>query len=468
MKQIDERTRKAAVFVAVLSSFIGPFMGASVNVALPAISAEFSIGAVLLGWVNTAFLLAAATFLIPFGRLGDIYGRKRIFTTGVLLLVVASGLLGFSNSAAMIISLRVVQGFASSMVFATSLPILVSVIPPEQRGRSIGLTIAAVYFGLSCGPFFGGFITQHLGWRFIFWINVPIGLVLLAVSILMLKGDWSEAKGARFDYSGAAILAGSLLLTMYGFSSMPSIQALLMVLFGLVGLVMFVVYEQRIASPLVDISLFRFNPVYAFSNLAALIHYAATFAVSFLLSIFLQKVKGLNPQTAGIVLVSQPVVMTLFSPLAGRLSDRIEPRTLASLGMGASCIGIAMLAFLSSSISLAYIIGCLIFLGFGFALFSSPNTNAIMSSVNPRTYGVAGATVSAMRQIGMMVSMAIVTMMLSLFVGNTAIGEGNAPGFLRSTRFSFALFAVLCLGGIFASMARGRMNRNDVVPKQPD
>ena len=434
-------------------------MGSSVNVALPAIGSEFSMGAVVLGWINTAYLLAAATFLIPFGRLGDIYGRKRIFTTGIVLLLLSSALLALSSSSTAIILYRVFQGIASSMIFATALPILMSVVQPQERGKAIGLTVAAVYLGLSTGPFFGGFITQQLGWRYIFWLNVPLGLLLLVATVFLLKGDWADEAKSRFDYSGAVILGLGVLLTMYGFTTMPSYLAGALVVLGVCALAVFVRFERRVPSPLIDIRLFSENSVFAFSNLAALINYAATFAVGFILSLYLQKVRNLSPQYAGTILVAQPLVQALFSPLAGRLSDRLEPRTLASAGMAVTSIGLILLAFLSNITPTAYLVACLVLLGFGFALFSSPNTNAIMSSVAPRVYGIAGATLSAVRQIGMMFSMAVVTMMMSLFIGNSEILPSNAEAFLTSCRYAFALFALLCFGGTFASLARGKMQR---------
>lgn len=452
--------RKAATLVAALSSFIGPFMGASVIVALPAIGAEFSMGAVMLGWINTAYLLAAATFLIPFGRLGDIYGRKRIFSAGVFLLLISSILLATSTSSGMMILFRVLQGFASSMIFATSLPILMSVVPGEERGKAIGLTVAAVYLGLSTGPFVGGFITQQLGWRYIFWINVPLSLLLLTVTTFLLKGDWSAEERSRFDLRGAVILGAGLLMTMYGFTTMPSYSAALLVVLGIIALAIFVKYEQKVASPLVEVSHFRDNAVFAFSNLAALINYAATFAVGFMLSLYMQKVRMLTPQVAGTILIAQPIVQAIFSPVAGRLSDKVEPRTLASLGMAVICVGLLMLTVVSLTTPIAYIIACLVLLGFGFALFSSPNTNAIMSSVSRSHYGFAGATVSAMRQIGMMFSMAVVTVTMTLFIGSSEILSANAEQFIVSCRYAFALFALMCFGGIFASLARGNVQRS--------
>jgi MFS family permease len=345
------------------------------------------------------------------------------------------------------------------MIFATGMAILLSVYPANERGKVLGINVAAVYLGLSSGPFFGGIITQHLDWRFIFWMNLPMGLLLLGVIFFMLKGDWAESKGARFDLAGSSILGLSLLSTMYGFSKLPEMYAFGLLAVGLVGIVVFVMYELKIDDPVIDIRLFRYNTVFAFSNLAALVNYAATFAVTFLLSLYLQQVRGFSPQSAGTLLVIQPLVQAALSPLAGRLSDRIEPRTVASIGMSLTLAGLALLIFIGDQTSIYHIVGCLVFLGFGFALFVSPNTNAIMSSVDRRIYGVAGAMVGTMRQLGMMFSMGIVTMILALRLGQAEIGADNVDDFVGSMRVAFTVFAVLCAGGIFASLARGRVKR---------
>jgi MFS family permease len=246
---------------------------------------------------------------------------------------------------------------------------------------------------------------------------------------------------------------------MYGFSKLPVPYAFYLLGIGLAGMAVFVWYELKLQDPVIDIRLFRHNTVFTLSNLAALINYAATFAVTFLLSLYLQRVRGFSPQQAGTLLVIQPLVQAVFSPLAGRLSDRIEPRTVATTGMVMTLIGLVLLALIGRSISVYYIVGCLVFLGFGFALFVSPNTNAIMSSVNRGMYGVAGAMVGTMRQMGMMFSMGIVMMILALHLGGADIGPDNTGDFVGSMRTSFGVFAALCLGGVFASLARGRVNR---------
>jgi MFS family permease len=244
---------------------------------------------------------------------------------------------------------------------------------------------------------------------------------------------------------------------MYGFSLLPGRWGILLVLLGLLGIWAFVKWENSTTSPILDIPLLATNRVFAFSNLAALINYSATFAVGFLLSLYLQYIKGLSPQQAGLILVSQPVVMTVFSPFAGKVSDRIEPRIVASTGMSFTVIGLFLFTFITADTGLYRIILTLTLLGFGFALFSSPNTNAVMSSVEKKLYGVASATLGTMRLTGNMLSMGIVTLVFSIYIGRAKVTPENALFFLRSVKVAFTIFAVLCFCGIFASLSRGKV-----------
>ena len=452
----ERRVRRAALVVATLTSFLGPFMGSSVNVALPSLGREFGMTPIGLGWVNMAFLISAASVAIPFGRLGDIFGRRRLYGAGVVVFTLASALIAVAPSGMLVIVGRALQGFGASMIFATGMAILISVFPPEQRGRVLGINVAAVYFGLSSGPFVGGLITGHLGWRFIFGLNVPVGLFLVALIALVLRGEWADAAGARFDWGGAAALSASLALTVFGFARLPGVGAVALVATGLAGMVGFVAYEVRRRDPLLDVGLFRHNRVFAFSSLAALINYAATFAVTFLLSLYLQDVRGLSPEQAGLVLVVQPLVQALLSPWAGRLSDRVEPRTVASIGMALCFVGVALLNLVGRDTPLGGVIACLVFLGLGFALFSSPNTKAIMSAVEPPVYGVASAVVGTMRQVGMTLSMGVVMVILNAHLGGAEVDAGSAGPFVDGMRTAFSIFAALCAVGILASLARGR------------
>jgi EmrB/QacA subfamily drug resistance transporter len=448
--------KNSALLVAAMASFLTPFMGSSINIALPSIGREFAMDAVLLSWVATSYLLAAAMFLVPFGRVADIHGRKRIFTYGMLVYTASSFLSAVATSGIMLISFRVLNGIGSAMVFGTGVAILTSVFPPRERGKALGINVASVYLGLSLGPFLGGFLTQHLGWRSIFLINVPLGLMVIAVVLWKLKGEWAEAEGEKFDFTGSIIYSLTLVAIMYGISLLPSVQGALLVLIGILGLSAFVRWEMKVESPVFNINILRDNKVFALSNLAALINYSATFAVGFLISLYLQYVRGFNPQDAGLILVSQPIVMALFSPSAGRLSDRVEPRIVASAGMALTTMGLFLFTFLNENTPLGSILTSLVLLGFGFALFSSPNTNAVMGSVEKRYYGVASATLGTMRLTGQVFSMGIAMMIFAIYIGRVQITPEYYPLFLKSMKSAFAIFAVLCFGGIFASLARGR------------
>ena len=458
MINLDDK--KAALLVSTAASFMTPFMASTVNIALPSIGRTFVMDAIALSWVATAYLLAAAMFLVPFGRLADIYGRKRIFIYGVVAYTVVSLLSAAAPSGTFLIFLRGLQGVAGAMIFGTGVAILTSVYPVSERGRVLGINVAAVYVGLSVGPFAGGFLTQHLGWRSVFVANALLGGFIIPLVLWRLRGEWAEARGERFDIPGSILYSISLIVIMYGFSTLPAIQGMWTILLGVSALVAFVLWELRVKNPLLDISLFRHNTVFAFSNMAALINYSATSAVTFLLSIYLQYIKGLNPQTAGFILISQPVVMAVFSPLAGRLSDRIEPRVVASLGMTFIVIGLALFAFFGGETSLLMVTINLVLLGFGFALFSSPNTNAVMSAVEKRWYGVAAATLATMRLTGQMLSMGIVMLIIAVTMGRVAITPEYYPEFLKGMKASFIIFSALCVVGIFASLARGKVRQD--------
>jgi len=457
MRTDTHAPKRTVLVVATMASFLTPFMGSSINIALPSIGREFAMDAILLGWVATSYLLAAAVFLVPFGRIADIYGRKKIFTYGISIYTLASLLAALSPSALVLIAFRVLQGIGSAMIFGTGVAMLTSVFPARERGRALGINVAAVYLGLSIGPFLGGLLTQQLGWRSIFLANVPLGLFVIALTLWKLTGEWAEAKGERFDGLGSILYILTLVAIMYGFSQLATMTGVWLVLVGLIGLGAFIAWEMRQEHPVFNILLLRTNRTFMFSNIAALINYSATFAVAFLLSLYLQYVKGLSPQTAGFVMVIQPAVQAAFSPFAGRLSDRVEPQIVSSIGMALTAIGLALFAFINETTALGFIVADLILVGIGFGIFSSPNTNAVMSSVERRYYGVASATVGTMRLVGMMFSMGIAMLIFAVYLGRIQITPEYYPLFVRGIRVAFIIFAALCFVGVFASLARGKM-----------
>jgi len=456
----DHAPKRAALTIATLASFVTPFMASSVTVALPTIGQEFSMKAVALGWVATSYILATAVSLLPFGKVADIHGRKRIFLWGTVLYTVSSLLSAAAPSAALLIAFRACQGVSAAMIFGTSTAIVTSVYPPGERGRALGIVTAATYIGLSLGPTLGGLLTQSLGWRSIFLVTAPPMLLVAALTVWRLEGEWAEGRGERFDAPGALLYGASLAAVMYGFSVLPAARGVWLVGGGALGIVSFVLRESRAPGPLLHLELFRGNRAFAFSNLAALVNYSASAAVGFLMSLYLQYLKALTPKEAGLVLVAQPAMMAIFSPFAGRLSDRVESRIVASTGMAILAVSLVFFTFLEAGTPLVAIVANLMFLGFGFALFSSPNTNAVMSSVEPRHYGVASAMLATMRMVGQMLSMGIAMLMFALYLGDVRLAPGHYPSFLTAVRATFIISCVLAVLGVFASLARGNVRRS--------
>ncbi len=457
-------TERLVLAVVSLSSFMTAFMASSVNIALPAIGREFLMDAVLLNWVASAYLLPTAMFLLPMGRLADIRGRKRIFLLGLSIFSLTSLALAFSTQPSWLLALRGVQGIGCAMIFGTAMAILTSVWPAQRRGFALGINIGTVYLGLTLGPVLGGLLTDHLGWRSIFWSGAALGGVLLVLTLRHIRGEWADSRGERFDVLGSGIYALSLLSLMYGLSLLPERQGLSLVVLGLGGLMVFILWENRVAHPVFDVRLFMGNRLFVFSNLTAMIHYSATFAVVFLLSLYLQYIRGLSAQAAGLILMAQPVVMALLTPVTGHLSDRIEPRLLASGGMGVTAGGLFWLTALRQDSPLPMLVFILILLGAGYALFSSPNTNAVMSSVQQKSYGVASSILATMRMCGQMFSMGVVMLVFALCIGREPITPANAPAFMQSLMLACWLFALLSGAGIFFSLVRGRVHPGAIHP----
>jgi len=455
-------SKGAILLIASMSSFLTPFTSSSVNIALPSIGTQLSLDAVTLSWVATAYLLTAATFLVPFGRFADIRGRKMVFRIGIIIDAIASVLCATSRSGTWLIAFRALQGIGGAMIFGTGVAILTSVFSPQERGRALGINVAATYTGLSVGPLVGGFFTQYFGWQGIFFFNAFLGVVITVVALWKLKGEWADARGEKFDLPGAVIYSVALVTIIYAFSVFPALWGTWLIIAGVIGLVIFVRWEMKQEHPVLQIGLFKNNTVFAFSNLAALINYSATFAVSFLLSLYLQYVKGFTPERAGLVLIAQPIMMAVFSPVAGILSDRIEPRIVASLGMAITTVGLLMLVFVSSDVGLGFVIISLIVLGFGFGFFSSPNTNAVMGSVDRKSYGVASGMLGTMRLTGQAISMGMALLLFALYIGRVQITPEYYPLFLKSMRTAFIIMAAICFGGIFASIARGKTHAKGI------
>ena len=430
-------------------------MGSAVNVALPTIGEEFALTAVQLNLLALSFFLASAVFMFPFGRVADIYGRKKMILVGIVVYTIFSVLCGFSYNIYVLIIARFFQGTSGAMIAVNTLAILTSVYTAGERGKMLGLNVAITYTGLSIGPFLGGFLVTTFGWRSIFFSVVPLELYMIWL-LLGLKQEWIEAKNESFDFIGSVIYGIGITGIICGLSLIRTYAGIAVMAIGILSIFAFYIYETKTKMPLMDIGLFKRNKILTFSSLAAMINYSSTSAVGYLISLYLQYYKGYNPQMAGMILMAQPVIQAIFSPIAGKLSDKIEPQKVASLGMAVITGGLFYLSFINEQTNIISIVIVLVFLGFGFALFSSPNTNAVMNSVDKKLYGTTSGIIGAARSVGMALSMGISALVFSIYVGKVQLSAGYHPNFIISIRVTFIILTILCFIGIFASLARGK------------
>ncbi|MCX7985613.1 MAG: MFS transporter [Bacteroidales bacterium] len=457
------RQQISLISIASVAAFMGTFLISSVNIALPHIEQEFHLTAIELGWTITSFLLATAILLLPIGRWADINGVYKTYKAGIVIFTLASLACGIVQDGFWFIIFRFMQGIGAAFTNATGTAILVSAFPQQYRGRVLGISIAGVYLGLATGPFIGGLITQYVGWRVLFYLAAVIGIIIAILAFRILKDTLSKSTTIKetFSYTESLIYMAGLIMLVFGSSKLPHPIGWLMMAGGLITLFVFWQVENRSTYPLFDTRLFTHNRLFAYSNLAALINYSATYSIVFILSLYLQKIKGLSPRDAGAILITQPLIMAIFSPISGRFSDKIQPNIIASAGMLMCSSGLLVLSFLTPSFPIWAILLTLVWLGTGFALFSSPNMNTIMSSVEKNQYGIASATASTMRVVGQIASMTFITVFFALIIGNKPIDMASPSQFLSITKYCFILFATICLIGVYFSYYRGKLHIDD-------
>lgn len=454
-KETVKLQNNKALIVISLATFLVPFMGSAINLALPEISKTFSMNAVSLTWLSSVYIMSTAIFQIPAARVADILGRRKIFLLGVALFALPTFLSGIAPNLEVLIILRFLTGLGSAMMFGTSMAIVTSMFQPPQRGKVMGITTAVVYASLAMGPLLGGLLTHYWGWQSIFFFSAGIGLLILILAPFALKEEWIESGNSKFDILGSVIYGISLFGIIYGFTNLSHLWGAIWLVAGIVAFIIFIFYENRIEHPILYIKLFVENRVFAFSSLAALINYAATFAIIFMLSIYLQYVRGLDAKTAGLILISQACVQAIVSLIVGHLSTKkIKPEQLATIGMMIIVVGLIGLIFISANTPFWLIIALSAVLGIGFGTFASPNTNVIMSSVDKKHYGLASGTTGTARLVGQSFSMGIAGMVISFKMGTSKVIPELFPEFIESMRITFFIFMILCIIGIFASNIR--------------
>lgn len=454
----DGGIRRATITMVMLNSISTAMMLSAVNVALPDVARDLEINAVVLSWIPMTYLMASAAFVLAFGRLADMFGRKRVYLIGTAGVIVTSIIAACATTGNELIAGRILQGVCAAMLYATNVAIVSSVYPPEKRGAAIGYTISTIYLGLALGPLLGGWLIDLFNWRATFLLHIPISLLVLIIGVTRLPVEWKAEERGDFDPLGAVLYGLAIIVFMTGVSSLPRTTSFVMVLAGIAGIWLFFRHEHRHPHPIFDVELFYTNRVFTMSCLAALVMYTTTFANVVLVSLYLQYLKGITPSATGMVMMAQPLMMAVVAPVAGKLSDRTEPRIIASLGMLVTATGLAFFAALDQTSSIATVVGCLLVTGLGFSLFTSPNANAVMGSVKGSDYGRAASALAVMRVVGQMSSMGLVAMVFALAMGPVHITPTVYPALGQAITTCFTVGAILCTVGMILSLVRGRVH----------
>ncbi len=453
----QETNRYLVLCVVCLGSCLSPLSVAAVNVAIPSLASALQANAVLVSWLPTVFLLSNVALMLPFSKLADNYGRKRIYAIG--LATNASASLGafLSPSIEWILFFRLIQGAGSAMIFGTGMAIITSVFHARERGLPLGLNTASVYIGLTIAPALGGLVTQSFGWRAVFLLPVPFALMLLAVIYLFLRTDWRRDQHSSFDWVGAVIFAAWTVVLVIGLTRLPSWQGVVMLIIAAMLLLTFIRQQSRSPEPLIRVQLFTESRLYSFSLASASLMYAATFPLNFLLSLYLQYIRGLSPLESGQVLLVQAFTMAMLAPFAGKFSDHVQPRIISTLGCISVAAGFMMLSQLSFNTDTFYVSASLVFVGMGFGLFSAPNHNAIMSSVPADDVGVAAATISLSRVSGNLIGISLINLLVHLMLGDNQITAELYPILLTTIRYAVTLAMVFVFLATTLSASRGRI-----------
>ena len=461
MNQYSPAERRIVLLACCVSGFITPLLSTMMNLSLINIGEEFGVGSHEQAYVNTAFLLSSVVFMVPMAKAGDLFGKKRIFTLGVAVIAAVCLVAVFSPSFWFLIACRVVIGFGSACIVTTSISMITDVFPPGVRGGAIGMQTMCVYIGLAAGPPLGGVLNDIFGWHSLFLVVVPFAVAAIAL-IGMFKHNIVMDDGGTMDVRGAVLYGVGIVLCMGGLINMPETWAFVALPVGVLILIGFALWELRAEDHLLNVRLFK-GRVFSGSCLATFLNYAASYSISYFLALYLQSIGQMSGMQAGLVMLIQPAIQAVGTPYFGRMSDRMaDKRILPTAGLLISAVGIATILTYGTVLNLGMVVVTLMIVGFGFSLFSAPNTSIIMGSVSPRETGDASAMVAVMRQTGMMLSMGIAMLFISVVMGSADnLNPDTYDSFIEVMRYSFGLCVVMCLIGAVVSMFRGKGSVED-------
>ncbi|WP_405274833.1 MFS transporter [Methanobrevibacter sp.] len=439
------------LFICAVLSFFAVFAVNSVMVVIPTIAAEFHMNNIVQNWAIIIFLLVVAVLSVPAGQISGKYGLKKVTIISVVLFILISIANVLVTSSEQFLLCRLILGISLSFFNVTSMAMVVSAFRPEERGKALGITITGVYIALSLAPVLGGILNYHLGWRSVVLFGVPFLLVILALLFTKVDEEWITFGGIPLDVKGSVAYGIGMVLFIYGFTILNTSLGVILTVLGVIVLIIFGLIELREAHPVFDIRFFK-NRKFLSANFASLCAYLATFAVTTILNYHLQYIKGMDSQTAGIILLAAPLCQVILAPIAGRLSDKYVPQVLAAIGMSLGTISLLLFSFLNEATSIEFLIVSMIIYGIGFGLFSPPNTNVIMSSVPPKDTSVASAAVATMRTVGQAMSLGILTLVFAFVMGNVPIVEQYYPLLISSCQITCIICMVLCVASVFASL----------------
>jgi EmrB/QacA subfamily drug resistance transporter len=453
---LDKIASPWLVLVTVcLGAFVAPLGMASVNVAIPALAEDLAANAVLVSWIPTVVLISNIMFMLPAGKCADLWGRKRLFFLGVCVNAGTSAVAFFAQSIEVVLLLRFIQGIGSAMMFATSMALLISVFPADKRGLPLGLNAACIYLGLTLAPALGGWVTEALGWRYVFLLPLPIATVVLGI-LMRVPGEWHSHTKDRFDWRGAVLFAAVAVCLAVGLAGLPDIENAALVVIALVLLAVFVRMQARAKAPLIRVQMFRESKLFSMSLATASLMYASSYPLGFMLSLYLQYVRGYSAGDAGQILLVQALTMAFVAPIAGRLSDFFPARWLASAGCACTLAGFALLSTLDSTTERLDIMLALLLVGFGFGFFSSPNNHVVMHSAQAHEVGVAAATLNLARVMGNLVGMSLVNLFVHWHLGDSAMSRAIAEPLLLTFHQAINLAMGFLLLATVLSLLRGR------------
>jgi len=430
--------------------------GSVVNIVLPVVRQGFGASVAGIEWVVTVYLLVVSGLLLSVGRLGDLRGHRTVYATGFLVFLLGSALCGLAPSVSFLVAARGAQAVGASMLFANSPAILTKSFPAEMRGRALGLQATMTYLGLTVGPSVGGWLTTALGWRAVFYINLPVGLVALALALRFVPRDDGHADTEGFDLRGALTFTAGLVALLlalnqghaWGWTS-PATLTLLASAAAL--LAVFLVHESRVAAPMLDLNLFR-SRTFSAAAASALLNYTCVYTVLFLMPFYLLQARGLTPAQAGLLLTAQPLLMALVAPLSGSLSDRVGTRLPSVMGMGIFGLGLFLLSGLDLSSSNGTIVGMLAVAGLGIGVFVSPNNSALMGAAPSHRQGIAAGILALARNVGMVVGVGFAGAVFTTVLGHSTGGEASA--IVAAMRTSYLLAAGIAVVGMGVAALR--------------